>query len=95
MAAKPLPMIPRRYVNAHGNVALWDMAEEGGPVQIVRAGILAREALGRDPERYRLELPKNVKPGPAQLEAEQRAREEADELNTDIDRDPVYGRKAQ
>lgn len=95
--AKPLPMIPRNRVDKHGMVELWDMLEtdgEGnviGPVKIKRQAILAREALQRDPDRYRLDLPRGVKPGPAQEEAERRAAEEAAEAEAEAAADPVYG----
>lgn len=108
VAKKPLVMIQRKYIDQYGNVALWDLIGEptgekdaktgaaltDGPVQIVRTGILAREALNRDPERYVLTLPKGSKPGPAQIEAEERARDEADEANAERNADPVYGQGA-
>lgn len=108
MAKAALPMIPRNRVDKFGNVAFWDLigdltgekdAKTGaaltdGPVQIFRTGILAREALSRDPERYVLTLPKGIKPGPAQIEAEERARDEAEEANAERNADPVYGQGA-
>lgn len=106
MALKPLPMIPRRYIDPHGNVGLWDMVGEDtgekdkvgdpvtdGPVRISRTAILAREALQRDPDRYKLDLPKGTKPGPGQLAQEERARAEAEEADAERDADPVYGKR--
>jgi hypothetical protein len=93
--AKEIPLIPRKYVRKDGTVELWDLLEEGGPVRIVRTGILAREALGRDGDRFKLELPRGMKPGPAHAEAEARAAEEAAEAAAEADKDPVYGKRSQ
>lgn len=87
--AKPLPMIARKHIRSDGTVELWDMMAEDGPVKMVRTAILAREALQLDPERFKLELPRGTKPGPAQLAAEEHAREAAAEEDAP---DPVYGR---
>lgn len=89
----PLPMIPRKHVRSNGSVEFWDMLAEDGPVKLERTSILAREAMQRDPERYRLELPRNIKPGPAQIEAERRAAEAAAE--DEDPPDPVYGKRRQ
>lgn len=94
MAAKPLPMIPRKYLKPNGVVELWDMEAVDGPVKIERTGILAREALQRDPDRYKLELPRGVKPGQAQFDAEERAREEQAEAEAEAP-DPVFGQRNQ
>lgn len=109
MANKPLPMVPRKHIDVHGNVALWDLVGEptgekdektghpitDGPVKIVRTGILAREALARDPDRYKLDLPKGFKPGPAQIAADERAHDEAAAEDAERAADPIYGRGAQ
>lgn len=94
MAEKPLPMIARRFISRTGHVDLWDMLADDGPVKITRTGILAREALGRDPERYKLELPKGIKPGPAQTRAEEEAAAAAAELDNEPP-DPVFGKRNQ
>lgn len=96
MTVKPLPMIPRKYVRRDGLVEFWDTSEEnGGPVKLERQAILAREALANDPDRYKLELPRGVKPGPAQIEADERVRSEAEELAREAEADPHYGRRSQ
>lgn len=98
MATKPLPMIPRKHIDAHGHVMLWDVVgplddeKNGtGPVKVQFTGILAREALQRDPDRYKLDLPRGIKPGPAQDEADERDRELAAEAEAEANKDPVYG----
>jgi hypothetical protein len=97
---KPLAeiFIPRRYIKPNGKVDLWDMTgpldesgEPTGPVKLEFTGILAREALQRDPERYKVDLPRGVKPGPAQAEAEERAAADQTEADAEANRDPVYG----
>lgn len=96
---KPLAeiFIPRRYIKPNGKVDLWDMTgplvdeQPTGPVKVEFSGILAREALQRDPDRYRTDLPKGVKPGPAQAEADERAAAEQAEADAEANRDPVYG----
>lgn len=96
MAVKPLPMIPRKHVRRDGMVEFWDTSEEnGGPVKLERQAILAREALMNDPDRYKLELPRGTKPGPAQIEADERRAAEAEELAREADADPHYGRRSQ
>lgn len=90
----PLPYIPRKSIKPNGNVDLWDVLAEDGPVKLERTTIIAREALQRDPARYKLELPRGTKPGPAQIEAERRAAEIAAEENTEPP-DPVFGRGSQ
>lgn len=91
---KPLPLIPRKSIKPNGNVDLWDMLAENGPVKIERTTIIAREAMQRDSERYKLELPRGTKPGPAQIEAERIAAEIAAEENAEPP-DPVFGRGSQ
>lgn len=98
MATNPLPFIPRQRVDKHGMVEFWDMdegEETRGPVKIRRQVILAREALGRDKERYRLDLPRGIKPGPGQAEAEAQEAELAAEAQAEADRDPVYGKRSE
>lgn len=91
--SKPLPYIPHKRVKRDGKVDLWDIQIEGGPLKIEFTGILAREALQRDPERFKLDLPRGMKPGPAQEEADRRAAEAQAEADAEAP-DPVYGRKA-
>lgn len=97
MAIAALPMIPRKYVDPKtGRVNVWDLSTETdppGPVKIEMTGILAREALQRDPERFKLELPRGVKPGPAQEEAERLAADRADPGPQETT-DPAYGRRS-
>lgn len=90
----PLPYIPRKHLKPNGHVDLWDMGATDGPVKLERTAIIAREALQRDPERFKLELPRGTKPGPAQVAAETRAAEIAAEENAEQP-DPVFGRGSQ
>lgn len=87
----PLPYIPRKNIKANGRVDLWDVVVEDGPVKIEFTSILAREAMVRDPARYKLELPRGTKPGPAQTAAEERIAAEIAETNAEAP-DPAYGR---
>lgn len=92
-----LPLIHRKHIKRDGKVDLWDIVEDGGPVKIEFPAILAREALARDPERYHLNLPRGLKPGPLQAENEERIRLQNEEAEATADADPVYGgrRKAE
>lgn len=94
MSTKPLPLIPRKYFKRDGKVDMWDVIIDGGPVKVEFTAILAREALQRDPDRFKFELPRGVQPGPLQVEAEERARAQSDERDTEAP-DPVYGRRKQ
>lgn len=89
----PLPMIPRKHIKPNGRVDLWDTQIENGPVRIEFTSILAREALVRDKDRFKFELPRGVKPGPLQDEADERARADAEAAAAEPP-DPVYGRSA-
>lgn len=99
MATKALPMIARKYIKPRGLVDVWDMQIDrgtdalAGPLRLEMTAILAREALQRDSDRYKLELPRGEKPGPAQIEAELRAAEEL--ADPDEKPDPVYGKRSQ
>ncbi len=91
MPTKPLPMIPRKYIKKNGRVDVWDMEVENGPAKIEFTTMLAREALQRDEKRYKLELPRGMKPGQLQLDNEERAAADAEAANVEP-ADPVYGR---
>jgi hypothetical protein len=67
--------------------------EKGGPVKVELWAIDARHAMEVEPLRYRLDLPKSVKPGRAQLEAEENARAEAEALERARSTDPQFGNK--
>lgn len=91
---KPLPHIPRKHIKPNGNVDLWDVLIDGGPVKVEFTTILAREALVRDKDRYKFELPRGAKPGDLQVEADERRA--AEQAETDAEPpDPVYGRRNQ
>jgi hypothetical protein len=66
--------------------------ENGGPVKIEQWGVDARHSLDNFPERYKLDLPKGVKPGKAQLDAEEMAKAEGEELALLRERDPNFGK---
>jgi hypothetical protein len=64
----------------------------GGPVKIEFWGIDAIYALDNGPERFKLDLPRGVKPGKAQIDAEEMARAEGMELAAARERDPNFGK---
>jgi hypothetical protein len=63
----------------------------GGPIKVELWGIDATHALEIDPGRYKLDLPRNVRPGRAQLEAEERAEAEAEAAQRQQAADPQFG----
>lgn len=65
--------------------------ENGGPRKIELWGCDARHALTVEPDRYKLDLPKHVKPGRAQVEAEAREAAEKEARERDIAQDPQFG----
>jgi len=65
--------------------------ENGGPIQIERWGVEVEEAMARDPNRYRRELPRGMKPGKAHFDNIERQRLRADEMEADRRRDPQFG----
>ncbi len=81
----------RAYATLKREHQAWH-AGNGGPVKIELWGIDARHALEREPERYKLDLPKGQKPGKAQIDAEEMARAEGMELAALRDRDPNFGK---
>lgn len=64
----------------------------GGPVKVELWGADATHAIAVEPDRYKLDLPKNMKPGKAQLDAEEMARAEGLELAAIRERDPNFGK---
>lgn len=63
----------------------------GGPVQVELWGVDATHALNLEPDRYKLDLPKGMKPGKAQEQAEERSAIEAQELERLRAKDPQFG----
>lgn len=80
-------MITPKDIKPDGKVDLWDMVAEGGPVKVSLFTVDAKHALAVEPERYRLKLPPKASPGPAQIEAEERAKAE---FEGDAP-DPIFG----
>lgn len=66
----------------------------GGPIQIERNPVVAREALERGQGRYVTHLPKGMKPGRADAEARQQAAVRQAALAADVAKDPHFGEKA-
>lgn len=66
----------------------------GGPLKVELWGVDARHALEIEPERFKLDLPKGVKPGRAQIEAEERAAAEAEATQRARASDPQFGQGA-
>lgn len=78
-------------------VAIWDLfgpadreGQPTGPLKLQMNTILAREALRRDGNRYVLELPKNVLPGKAEREREEREAQLKAELDAERMPDPHF-----
>ena len=94
MAIATLPHVPKRFIKPNGKVDLWDIVIEDGPVKLEFTTILAREALRNDKDRYKLELPRGMKPGPAQIEFEEQMAAQQAEADAEPP-DPVYGRRNQ
>ena len=65
----------------------------GGPIKVELWGVDARHALDTEPGRYKLDLPKGAKPGAAQIEADQMAESEAENLNRARNSDPQFGQQ--
>lgn len=64
----------------------------GGPVKVNLWSTDAVHALNTDPDRYALELPKGLKPGKMQAEADEAAAMSETELQEARDRDPQFGK---
>ena len=69
--------------------------EMGGPRKIELWGCDARHAMTVEPDRYKLDLPKNMKPGRAQVEAEAREMAEREARERDVANDPQFGSASQ
>lgn len=82
----------RAYNEARKERRAWD-ATNGGPRKIEMWGIDARHALEGWPDRYKLDLPKSMKPGRAQVEADEQAEIEAENLERMRAMDPQFGRQ--
>ena|ERR1700680_801750 len=83
----------RAYSAAKADFADWQETK-GGPIKVELWGVDARHAMEVEPDRFKLELPRNVKPGRAQVEAEQLAEAEAENLNQARANDPQFGQRA-
>lgn len=79
----------RAYTAARKAHLDW-IEQKGGPIKVELWGADARHALEVEPDRYKLDLPKGAKPGKAQLEAEEMAQIEADELRQARSKDPLH-----
>lgn len=80
----------RAYTAARNAFREWK-GNNGGPMKIEFWGIDAIHALETEPDRYKLDLPKGMQPGRAQLEAEERAKAEREELDRAAAIDPQFG----
>lgn len=84
----------RAYGDRKKEHAAWH-ANNGGPVKVDFWSTDAVHALTTEPERYSLELPKGVKPGKAQDEADRLAAMSEQELNEAREKDPQFGKGSQ
>jgi len=66
------------------------IAQKGGPIKVEFWGIDATEAMQIEPDRFKLDLPKGMKPGKAQLEADEMAKETAEEIRQARKKDPLH-----
>ena len=81
----------RAYGKAKIDYQAW-RREYGGPVKKPVWSTDAVHALEVEPERYFLELPKGVKPGKAQAEADEAAAMSEAELIEAREKDPQFGK---
>lgn len=79
----------RRFTEAKKAHLEW-LEQKGGPIKVEFWGPDANEAFERDPGRFVLDLPKGLKPGKAQIEAEARAREADEEIRQARSKDPLH-----
>jgi hypothetical protein len=84
----------RDFTTAKKAYAEWH-GVNGGPLKVELWGIDARHAMDVDPDRFKLDLPRGVKPGKAQVEAEEMAAAEAEGLDRARESDPQFGRQVQ
>lgn len=80
----------KAYRVAQAEYARWE-EECGGPVQIERWSVEARDAVQRDPKRYVKALPKNLKPGHGHIENLRRKEAEDAEFRRVAATDPIFG----
>lgn len=83
----------RHYGAAKREHTAWH-DKNGGPIKVELWAVDAKHAIEVEPERYKLDLPPKTKPGPAQIEAERRAAQEAEDLDRARSSDPQFGRVA-
>lgn len=69
--------------------------QHGGPVKASLWSTDAKHAINAESERYVLDLPKGVKPGKAQEEADRVAAMSEHELQEARDKDPQFGKGTQ
>lgn len=81
----------RAFGEARKHFTEWHK-KNGGPLKVELWSTDAVHALTVDPERYKLELPKGMKPGTAQVESDERAARGAQELNEARENDPQFGK---
>ncbi len=82
----------RAYASLKREHARWH-ASNGGPVKVELWGVDARFAVNAEPHRYKLDLPRGTKPGPAQIAADDAARKEREEFAGIQQQDPNFGRQ--
>lgn len=80
----------RAFTKAKVDYAEWHEVN-GGPLKVELWGVDARFAVEKEPGRFRLDLPKNVKPGKMQLEIEANAESEAEAFQRQQAADPQFG----
>jgi hypothetical protein len=80
----------RRWTSDRKAYRAWK-DENGGPVKVEMWGVDARHALDREPERYKLDLPRGTRPGSAQVAADAAHAAEIEELKRAAALDPQFG----
>lgn len=83
----------RRYTAARNAYREWK-ATKGGPVKIEQWAVDAGHSVNVEPDRYKLDLPKGLQPGRAQIEADEEAKKEREEYERAASNDPQFGKQA-
>jgi len=81
----------RAYGEAKNAYTAWHQ-NNGGPIKLKQWSTDAVHSLTVDPERYFLELPKGLKPGKAQAEADRIAEMTEAEMQEAREKDPQFGK---
>lgn len=82
----------RGYTAARNAYREWKITM-GGPIKIEQWAIDATHSINIEPDRYKLDLPRGQQPGRAQIEADELAKREREELERAASADPQFGKQ--